>query len=116
MKTELVLFGKPINMASRSRRRRLVTLIYAGIGGLLGTLCFMGHWEEVGGLATCAAVFVNLFLGGYGSDSDGMIKPFRGNEALVCLAKKPRSLWSYLFFPGNIEEREYHNDEREVSH
>jgi hypothetical protein len=35
MKTELEFLGKQINIASRTRRRWLVALLYGGFGGLV---------------------------------------------------------------------------------
>jgi hypothetical protein len=45
MKTEVVLLGMHINIASQARRRRLVVLIYAGFAAL-GTAWFFvsGHF------------------------------------------------------------------------
>ena len=44
MKTELVLFGTRIHLASQSRRRWLVILVYAGLAAL--TLAWTGYFNE----------------------------------------------------------------------
>lgn len=66
MKAELLLLGKRLNMAQRSRRRIFVILIYAGMTGLMIGLWFLDHWRSAGSFMFWAALLACRFvLGGY---------------------------------------------------
>jgi hypothetical protein len=119
MRSELVLFGKRINMASQTRRRRLVTLIYAGFAFLMAAGWFLDRWQIVSStLILFSASYVSrLVLGGYGTEGRGMVKPFLGNEVRARYTKNPNSYWSRLCrltIPNVADEREFCSDEREM--
>ena len=75
MKTELLILGKHINVASQARRRRLVVLIYAGLTALVVLwFSFLGK-SPMGWLIVLAAYrLVARFLGGRLSKG-GLIPP-----------------------------------------
>jgi len=118
MKTELLLFGKHINMASQERRRRLVTLIYTGLATLMAACWFLDHWRLSTVTIILSASYISrLVLGGYGAEGKGIIKPFLGNEVRARYVKNPNSTWSRLAkrtIPKITDEREFSSDEREV--
>ncbi|MGA2887972.1 MAG: hypothetical protein ABSE51_07960 [Terracidiphilus sp.] len=63
MKTEFVLFGKSINMASRVRRRWLVVLVYAGLATFMAGFWFLDHWQGQSMVFLfCAASLANSFF------------------------------------------------------
>jgi len=119
MRTELVLFGRHFDVGSQARRRRLVVLVYAFFGVLMGACWFVDHWQVIGSwLIIFAASFVNrLVLGGLGDEGKGIVKPFLGNEVHARYEKDPDSRWSRLTrltIPNVTDKREYLSDEREV--
>ena len=119
MKTELVLFGRHFNMDSQARRRRLVVLVYAVFGALMGVGWFFDRWHLFGSMLIFFPVsYVSrLVLGGYGAEGKGMLKPFLGNAVRERYLKDPNSWWSRLAgrtIPKMHDERECLSDEREV--
>ena len=82
MKTEVVLLGMHINIASQARRRRLVVLIYAGFAAL-GTAWFFvsGHFGGMflGWLILFGFMFLGRFLGGR-SSSGGLLPPLERDD------------------------------------
>jgi hypothetical protein len=76
MKTDLVFLGKHINVASQSRRRRLVVLIYVGLAALLfASLC--GNANLL--IFFFTFVIVARFLGGR-SYRNGLVPPFMSGD------------------------------------
>jgi hypothetical protein len=119
MRTELILFGNHINMASRARRRRLVIAVYTAFAALMLAGWFLDRWRLWGALIII--VFVpkasSMVFGGYGVWSKGMLKPFLGNEIHSRYIKNPNSSWSRLCklnVPQVTDERAFLSDEREV--
>jgi len=116
MNAELILFGKRIGMAQRTRRRVVVALIYLFLAGILVASYSFGAWRTFGPYVIWAAIFAcRLFLGGYAPG--GLVKPFNG--------KAPRQfgmpsnllalqLRVYPVIPGADGEA-YRNDERELT-
>jgi hypothetical protein len=82
MKTELDFLGKHINIASRSRRRWLVVLIYAGFAALV-IAWFMLYGRSPFGLLSVLAFLafglLSRFLGGRTSRG-GLLPPFESKE------------------------------------
>jgi hypothetical protein len=113
MKTEFVLFGKRINMASRSRRRWLVVLVYAGFAALMAAFWSLDHWRLSCVCIFIAALAVNRRLfGGYASG--GLVRRFGGNQMLWRYDKPPQSRIGKLITPSEPDLRDYQNDEREI--
>jgi len=119
MKTELILLGKRIDMASQPRRRRLVVLIYGTFAALMAAGWFLDHWGLLSSMLILLAVpYVSrTVFGGYGPHITGLIKPFLGNEVRARYDRTPNSLWSRLCrttIPAITDQREFCSDEREV--
>jgi len=119
MKSELVLFGQHINMASQARRRRLVTIVYGIFAALMVAGWFLDRWGLWGStlIIFSSSYIAKLVFGGYGAHGKGLIKPFLGNEARARYVKDPNSQWSLLArrtIPQIANEREFCSDEREV--
>ncbi len=119
MKTELVLFGRHFDMALQARRRRLVVLVYAVYGAVMGAGWFIDHWHAIGsGLTIFVLSYVSrAVLGGYGAEGKGMIKPFLGNAVRERYVKDLGPWWSRLTrltIPKINDEREFVSDEREM--
>ena len=79
MRTDFVLYGIRINIASRSRRRWLVALLYAAFALLIVAWCafdVQSTWNFI-----LFAVFILLarFLGGRSYD-DGLLPAFEGGD------------------------------------
>jgi hypothetical protein len=78
MKTDLVFLGRHINIASRTRRRWLVALIYAAITLLAFAWSFFFFRRStpiLGSLIIIAIVFVINSLGGR-NEKGGLLPPF----------------------------------------
>jgi hypothetical protein len=119
MKTELVLFGRHIDMASQARRRRLVMIVYGTFAALMAAGWILDRWGLWGSILIIfsAPSIARLVFGGYGVHGTGLIKPFLGNEVRERYVKDPNSRWSLLArrtIPQIINEREFCSDEREV--
>jgi hypothetical protein len=82
MKTELVLFGRHIDMASQVRRQRLVVLVYGVFAALMAAGWFVDHWRVFTGMVIIIFCFLyrSSVLGGFGAEAKGLIKPFLGNK------------------------------------
>jgi hypothetical protein len=119
MKTDFVLFGKRFNMASQSRRRRLVALVYAGFAVLIAAGWSLDRWRLWGAmLIILPAPYVarNVF-GGFGPGDKGIIKPFLGNEVRARYLANPGSRWSRMALqtiPKIADPHEFSSDEREI--
>lgn len=116
MRAELVLLGKRIDMARRTRRRALVIMIYAALALLIACT-----WRWTGATsATTACVFYGamavcyLFLGGV--YRTGLVKPFKYKPPLNRdTAPSLLALKLNLYRPVlDIARDEARNDEREV--
>jgi hypothetical protein len=119
MKSDLLLFGKHFNMAPRTNRRKLVTLIYAGFAALMTVGWFIDHWHVWGlCLIVMTASYVGrLVLGGFGLADKGLVKPFLGNEVRARYLENPGSSWSRMArsnIPNLADDRQFRSDEREV--
>ena len=116
MNAELILLGKHVSMAQRSRRRIVVALIYCLLASLLIVSYIFGAWRVFSPYVIWAVIFAcRLFLGGYAAG--GLVKPFNGKGA------KPFEMPSHLLalqlrvypaVPGAGGEG-YRSDERELS-
>jgi len=112
LKTHINLFGKPIDMTSRARRRRFIVLFYSAFAALEAAAWF---WSPNGNEATTVMLLFTIvlgpLLGGYLNDAPqyvrsedrGLVKPFAGNEIL-------RRRWFKVSDP-----KEFRNDERELT-
>jgi hypothetical protein len=119
MKTELVLFGRHIDMAAQVRRRRLVVIVYGIFAALMASGWFLDHWGLLGSILIIfsAPSISRLVFGGYGAAGKGLIKPFLGNEVRARYIGDPNSRWSRLArltIPQVTDKREFCSDEREV--
>lgn len=89
MKTELVLFGKHFNMASRAQRRRLVVCFYSFFLILIA-LSWRASPSGYGAsfVEIEFVIFVAPILGGYFarigviSEGRGLVEPFRPQKVL----------------------------------
>ena len=79
MKTEFVVFGKQINIASRARRRRLVAVLYAGLGGLVVALCSVYGQSFAGFVIFLVIAAAARFLGGRTYEG-GLIPPAESGD------------------------------------
>jgi hypothetical protein len=119
MKTELVLFGRRFKMASRTRRRRLVVLVFASLAAFIGCSWFVDRWHDFSIVCIVfAPSLVNrIFFGGYDANCDGLVKPFDGNEVYSQFSrnKDTRRFRFYRWFmPWISIRRLFHNDERDL--
>jgi hypothetical protein len=118
MKTKLVLFGKHIDMATRTRRRWLVALFYGVFGALLVENWMIGSHTGGGFLTIEFTILVGPILGGYFarisgiSGGRGLVEPFRPQKIL----KYPESASflrpSTLLHPVVDDDPELRTDER----
>jgi hypothetical protein len=118
MKTKLVLFGKHIDMATRSRRRWLVAIFYGVFGALLIRGWVLGSHTGGGFLTIEFTILVGPILGGYFahisgiSGGRGLVEPFRPQKIL----KYPESASflrpSTLLHPVVDDDPELRTDER----
>jgi hypothetical protein len=106
MKTDLLLLGKRICMASRMRRRWLVVMVYAGLAAMMTGTWFLDHWR-ISGMYLISSGFVVswLFLGGYGTG--GLVKLFGERD------QNPKSMVPQSSSPTQ-KMQEGRNDEREL--
>jgi hypothetical protein len=115
MRAELVLFGRQVDMAQRTRRRALVVLLYGGIAALMIGLWYADEWRATGTYVFWAAMLAcRLFLGGiYPS---GLIKPFTGKGPREYDAAPPLLLLKLRVYAPLLGAREgaFRNDEREL--
>jgi hypothetical protein len=115
MKAELLLMGKRVDMARRTRRRTLVVLIYAGLTALIAGLYFVDQWHSTGSYVFFAGILVcRLFLGGY--FRGGLIKPFSGKGPRAVKEATPLMplLLQFGLYRPDPDASAYRNDERET--
>jgi len=79
MKTEFVVLGKHINVASRARRRWLVALLYGGFGGLVIAWCSVYGQSFAGFVIFLAIAAAARFLGGR-TYEEGLIPPAESGD------------------------------------
>ena len=79
MRTDFVLYGIRINIASRSRRRWLVALLYAAFALLIVAWCAFDVQSTWGFILFCAFGILSRFLGGRSYD-DGLLPAFEGGD------------------------------------
>jgi hypothetical protein len=116
MNAELVLFGRRVSMAQRSRRRLLVVSIYGALAALMIVLWFVSRWHGTGVYVFWAALIAcRLFLGGY--NAGGLVKPFNGKAPKQSEMPPPLlALKLHLYRPVLAsDETQYRNDERELN-
>ncbi|MFP5236298.1 MAG: hypothetical protein ACLGSD_10375 [Acidobacteriota bacterium] len=116
MRAELVLLGKRIDMAQRTRRRALVVFLYAALALLIactwrwtGATSATTAWVFYGAMAVCY-----LFLGGV--YRTGLVKPFkyrppRNGDAAPSLLALKLNLYRPVL---DLNRDEARNDEREL--
>jgi hypothetical protein len=119
MKTELVLLGRHINMASQARRRQLVVVVYSGFAVLMLAGWLIDRWRLWGAtlIIFLAPNVSRMVFGGYGTQVKGLLKPFLGNEIRTRYARNPDSPWSRLCrltIPQVADGHEFCSDEREL--
>ncbi len=115
MRAELVMMGKRVDMARRTRRRALVVLIYSVLAALLIGLWFADHWRVTGTYVFWAALLAcRLFLGG--QYSHGLIKPFTGKGPKRAEMPPPLMLLKLHVYQPVLadEDSSFRNDEREL--
>jgi hypothetical protein len=115
MRAELVLMGKRVDMAQRTRRRALVVGIYAVLAALMIGMWFVDHWHATGAYGFWATmVACQLFLGG--NFAGGLIKPFTGKGPKQSDAPPPLLLLKLRVYAPLIaaEDGAFRNDEREL--
>jgi FtsH-binding integral membrane protein len=115
MRAELVLMGKRVDMALRTRRRALVVLIYAAIAAVMISMWFVDQWRATGTYIFWAAMLAcRLFLGGY--YSAGLVKPFTGKGPRQYDAPPPLLLLKLRLYQPVLDDpdRRFRNDEREL--
>jgi hypothetical protein len=79
MKTEIVVLGRHVSMASRSRRRRLVAMIYAGFAVLVVGWSSVYGESPAGWLIVVAFLVVARLLGGR-TYQHGLLPPFESGD------------------------------------
>jgi hypothetical protein len=79
MKTDFLLLGMHIDIASRNRRRWLVALLYAGFAGLVIAWSSVYGRSAFGLFILLSFVVVARFLGGR-TYEDGLLPPFEGGD------------------------------------
>jgi len=108
MKSELVLLGLHIGMASRARRRMLVVLLYAAFAAVLSALWFVDNWRSWTLLGSAFSIaLAGLIL-------RRLVRPFEGNNMLWRYKDPPKSRIAKLIIPKEPDIRNYRNDEREL--
>jgi hypothetical protein len=115
MRTELILWGKPVNLSRRSQRRRLVLWIYAAMAVVMAAMGWLDTWRTSGYYLVILATAVNHFLlGGYGRG--GLIRPFSGKPPREATIPSPLiPLGLYLRLTNVSPEGEWRSDERELA-
>ena len=117
MKTELVLFGTHINMATRRRRRALVVLIYAGFAALICGSWLSDHWHFSCIWLLIVPLWVNRLVLGHYDSGGGLVDLFVSKETHPIYAYDPQHPWARLrrcFSEPITVKRQYTNDEREL--
>ena len=111
MKTDLLLLGKRIRMASRTRRRWLVGLVYAGLAAMMTGAWFLDHWHvSCIYLIGSGLVVSQFFLGGYGRG--GLVKLFGEWDQRPKSMPPQRSSPAQKMPEGMNDERELHQCDR----
>ena len=79
MRTDFVLYGIRINIASRSRRRWLVALLYAAFALLIVAWCAFDVQSTWNFILFAVFILLSRFLGGRSYD-DGLLPAFEGGD------------------------------------
>jgi hypothetical protein len=79
MRTDFILLGTRINIASRSRRRWLVALVYAAFALLILAWCAFDLQSTWSWILFCAFAILARFLGGRSYDN-GLLPAFEGGD------------------------------------
>jgi hypothetical protein len=104
MKTDFDLLGIRVNITSRSRRRWLVALLYAGFGALTIAWCAFFRQTMVSWIILFGYIFLSKFLGGR-NFKGGLLPPFevgderernRRNQAFYVAYK----WWDFTLLPA----------------
>jgi hypothetical protein len=88
MKTELVLFGKRLNLATRAQRRRLVVIFYGIFAALLLASWALRSNTSGGWITIEFAILVGPMLGGHFAGAanlfgrTGLVEPFTNRKTL----------------------------------
>ena len=115
MRAEVVLLGKRVDMALRTRRRTLVVLIYAGIAAIMIGMWFVDQWRATGTYLFWATILAcRLFLGGI--YTGGLVKPFNGKGPKQYAAPPPLLALKLRIYQPVLDDsnRSFRNDEREL--
>lgn len=113
MRAELVLMGKRVEMAQRTRRRTLVVCIYVALAAMLVGFWFIDQWRVSGPYLVLATIpFNRFFLGG--NYFGGLIKPFRNRPPRRNDVPPPFILLALRVYRPPLGETDYINDEREL--
>jgi hypothetical protein len=121
MKTELRLFGRQIQVATKAGRRRLVALFYGAFAGLMLLSWFADATGHSASFWTAEfTILVSPLLGGYLSGwrtpfSAGLIKPFGGNELIRYSSTLSRNSILARIYPKPEDLQAIRNDERELN-
>jgi len=107
MKTELVLLGNRISLASRGRRRWIVILVHAGFVGYLVGSWFIDRWNVSGTLWLPLPLMAGACL------LSRMTGPLRGRNSLWRYKDPPASRIGKLLLPKEPEAADM-LDEREL--
>jgi DNA-binding transcriptional regulator of glucitol operon len=111
MKTDLLLLGKRIRMASRTRRRWLVVMVYAGLAAMMTGAWFLDHWNvSCIWLVSSGFVVSWLFLGGFGTG--GLVKVFCEPDQKSKSMPPRRSSPTQKMPESMNDERELHQRDR----
>jgi len=118
MKTKLVLFGKQIDIASRARRRWLVSVFYGVFGALLLVNWLKGSHTLGGFLTIEFTLLIGPVLGGYFAGSSnlfgraGLVGPFTARKTLKYPDSASILRPSTLLHPVVDDDPELRSDER----
>ena len=117
MNAELVLLGRRVDMARRSRRRVLVAGIYAGLALAIALAWWWTGWRGGTGAWVIYAVIAacRFFLGGY--YRGGLVKPFVYRKPVNAEMPPPLLALKLRVYEPVLQSDEdgFRNDEREMT-
>jgi hypothetical protein len=107
MKTDLVLFGKRFDVASRARRRRVVITFYAVFAVILVAAWLSGDDPGGGWFTAAFTILVGPLLGGYLSfnlfGSKGLVDSFATKDSDErALKRRDQAHWLAYRHLGNV--------------
>ena len=115
MNAELVLLGKRVEMARRSRRRALVIGVYMGLAVVVALTWWLTGWRGTGVWVFWAIMLAcRFFLGGY--YRGGLVKPFVYRKPMNAEMPPPLLALKLRVYQPVLQADDdgFRNDEREL--